>query len=155
MNECQKSYSLCEPWKMCSSKNIWSRSSLHRRCGLIKNASDSYQLLCFLALSDFEAHLSLGHNPQYVLLKVLLHQNTICPNLILEHGRVWKPFKLVRPWLYVFCLKGLVDNFIHMFTPSRLLHYVCHLRAPFLQSYGHSSGFQAWQKSRVESIAAI
>lgn len=68
-----KSYNLCEPYLVCSAQTIQSSSSLHRRCCLIKKASDSYQLLCVAALFDFAAEdtdLILGHNLHRILVNI-------------------------------------------------------------------------------------
>lgn len=88
---------LCEPCLMCSTGTIWSSSSLHRRWGLIKNASDSYQLLCVPTLFDFEVEdtdLSFGGDLQHILLSapVVVGQNKISTT----HSWTWKGLEALK-----------------------------------------------------------
>lgn len=118
-----KPNNLCEPCVMCSSQNIWSGPSEHRRWGSIKRGSDSYQLLCFLSLygsAAEEARLHLGYNLKQMLVNIWLQCNTTPPDntwpvlkgLVLHlHLHIPRPLIFLAVTAHAFCSSPLCSSF--------------------------------------------
>lgn len=148
-----KSYNLCEPHS----------SSLHRRCGLIKKASDSYQLLHVPARFDFAAEdtdLILGHNLQRILVNipVVVGHNKMSTT----HSGTWRGFRSpcsqFTSWINITCLEGVLCSSISAFLCfSHSHHSSCILSivspAPHLQRLRSRRWSEAWQTCRVENTA--
>lgn len=82
---------LCELYLVCSAQTTSSISSLHRRWGLIKKTSDSYQHLHLPVLFDFageDTDLIWGHNLQCILVNVpvVVGQN----KMFTTHSGTWQ-----------------------------------------------------------------